>query len=111
MRTACLLALILLAAPSAQGQAPTYQRMRTGVHHPATRPGYHHGSGYGSGVYGGWDGGFFAPTVIAGSYYQRPYPYHFDYYRFRWGAGHMGAPAPDPTVEMMPVADCPCLAP
>lgn len=89
-----------------------YQRMRTGANLPDSRPGYHHGprGGYDASAYGAW-GGFFSPTVIAGSFYQRPYPYHFDYYRHRWGAGEMAAPTTGPNVEMMPVADCPCLSP
>lgn len=110
MRTACLLAVILLATSSARGQAPVYQRMRSGAGHPDARSGYHHGrpGGFDPYGYGAFYGGYFAPPIVVGSYYQRPYPYHFDYYRYRWG----GAPSHDdgdPGGEMIRAADCPCL--
>lgn len=53
-------------------------------------------AGRGGGWHGGygpsWSGGY--GFGYAGSWYARPYPYHFDYYRHRWGA----PPAPE----------CPC---
>ncbi|HMP08679.1 MAG TPA: hypothetical protein PJ982_20220, partial [Lacipirellulaceae bacterium] len=49
-----------------------------------------------------------SPPIVAGSWYQRPHPYHFDYFRNRWGGGLQrmadGAHAHWPP-------DCPCAAP
>jgi hypothetical protein len=112
MRTACLLALALIVATPVSGQAPVYQRMRTDARHPDSRPGYHHSrrGGFDPHAYGNFYGGYFAPPLVVGSYYQRPYPHHFDYYRYRWGGAAVGEPTPlAPQVEMMPVAECPCL--
>jgi hypothetical protein len=109
MRFACLLIAIATASTSARAQgapAPTYQRMRTGAEDWQARGGPFHGGprgGFG-GFYNPYFNPYFAPP-IAGSYYQRPYPYHFDYYRFRWNA-----PSLDFSDEMMPVSECPCLA-
>ena len=65
----------------------------------------HRGFGYNNFYY---DPYFFNP-VVAGYYYQRPYPYHFDYYRHRWGAppvDHGYSPEPAPVAD-----DCPCETP
>jgi hypothetical protein len=78
--------------------APTYARLRTGADDWHARGGFRYGyQGYGHGY------GYFQPyisPVIAGSWYARPYPYHFDYFRGRWD-GVAGEAA----------ADCPCAAP
>jgi hypothetical protein len=119
MPRACLLAaaLLLAAAVPACAQGPAgpalYQRERTGAgdwharggHNQNWRGGYGGVPGYGG--YGGFYAPYFAPPVIAGSWYERPYPYHFDYYRNRWGAGPNGSDGSF-GVEMIPAADCPC---
>jgi hypothetical protein len=84
--------------------APTYARTRMGAEDWQVRGGAY-GHGFGRGGHG-WGGGFFQPyisPVIASSWYQRPYPYHFDYFRGRWdrGQGAYAGDAPAP-------ADCPC---
>lgn len=67
------------------------------------------GGGFGYSVpsymYGGFFPTFVPPVVVTGSYYQRPYPYHFEFARNRWG----GAP-PEQAYqqEMMPRSDCSC---
>ena len=52
-------------------------------------------------------GGFYSAVLLAGviasSWYQRPYPYHFDYFRGRWDGGQ-GAYAG----EAPPPGYCPC---
>ena len=76
--------------------APTYSRVRQGAdqwRHHGDYGHRHRGYGYGYGFYQP----YYQP-IVAGTYYERPYPYHFDYYRHRWGAQESPAP----------VADCPC---
>jgi hypothetical protein len=77
--------------------APTYSRVRTGADEWHARGGgyghAHGGDGYGYGYFQPY-----AAPIVTGSWYARPYPYHFDYYRHRWG-GDMPAPA---------TADCRC---
>lgn len=75
---------------------PTYLRHRPGAADWGDRTGGSFGYGYAAPGWG-WGPGFFGPPVVAGSWYARPYPYHFDYYRHRWGAP---APAGPP--------ECPC---
>lgn len=86
-------------APAAMAQdgvmAPTYSRTRSGVENWQARGPGHGQRGYG---YGFYQPNYQQP-IVAGSWYQRPYPYHFDYYRYRWGGG-----AP----EQAPITDCPC---
>ena len=92
---------MLLALPSAAPaqdslQAPTYSRTRTGAEDWHARGGgYVHGQGdFGYGY------GYFQPyisPVVAGSWYARPYPYHFDYFRGRWDGPRSGI-----------ASDCPC---
>jgi hypothetical protein len=115
MRSALLLLLVTISAETASAQGPPvpYQRTRPGAANWHARGGLngygHPPRGYGHGGYGGlYDPYLYAPPIIAGSYYERPYPHHFDYYRYRWGGQQQGAPTPQ--VEMMPVADCPCLS-
>lgn len=83
--------------------APTYQRVRSGAEDWQARGGFAYGGGH-SGF--GWPGGFFQPyvsPVIASSWYARPYPYHFDYFRGRWDGGQSGYVG-----EAAPAPDCPC---
>ena len=84
--------------------APTYSRMRQGADDWQARGG---GFGYSvpSYMYGGFFPTFGPPVVVTGSWYQRPYPSHFDFARTRWsGAPPEGAYQQ----EMMPRSDCPC---
>lgn len=107
---ACLAALSGLAATAPAQEpiaAPTYSRMRMGAEDWQSRGG-NYAHGHDRGGYG-WGGGFFQPyfsPVIASSWYQRPYPYHFDYFRGRWDGGQGGIGG-----EMTPPADCPCAVP
>lgn len=75
---------------------PTYSRMRGGAGDWQAR-GWH-GGGWGWGGGYGFVQPFFPQPIVTGSYYQRPYPYHFDYYRYRWGG------------DQSPTQDCPCAA-
>jgi hypothetical protein len=105
MRYVLLIAVLALAPVAARGQAPAYQRTRGGADDWQSRGGHaQHWRGPSGGFGGFYNPYFAAPPIVAGSYYQRPYPYHFDYFRGRWdGAGQT------PQGEMMPVAECPCL--
>ncbi len=104
LRTAITLAAIAYSVPSANAQngvmAPNYSRTRTGAddwHARGGGNGWVHGNGsYGNGY--NYYQPYYSP-VIAGSWYARPYPYHLDYYRYRWG-GAAQTPAP--------LEDCPC---
>ena len=115
LRRATLVALLIAsaAAPSAFAQqAPTYSRMRQGADDWTARGG---GFGYSfpSYMYGGFFPGFSPPVLATQSWYQRPYPAHFEVARQRWGSppqqqmqqpmDGQGYPA------MMPRSDCPCL--
>jgi hypothetical protein len=79
--------------------APAYSRVRSGAENWRARGG---GYGYGPGPGFGY-GGFqpYIPPVVTGSWYARPYPHHFDYYRHRWGEQYGNAAA---------TTDCPCEA-
>ena len=81
-----LAALSLADAADANQGAPVYARGPSFRHGGAR--GFHGGVGF----YG--YPGFFAPPVITGSYYARPYPYHFDYYRWRYSAPPAPVQAP-----------------
>jgi hypothetical protein len=88
--------------------------MRTGADQWSMRGGM---NGWGHGPGGAGFGGpffnnaynpyFFTPPIVTGSWYQRPYPYHFDYYRYRWGASQ-GSYGTEPGVA---TPDCPCATP
>lgn len=110
----CFLASLTSGELRAQVGAPgaTYFRMRAGADQWSQR-----GDGWG---FAGSRGGYGLPPyspypyavagpTIAGTWYARPYPYHFDYYRQRWGGGQ-----PDPTGAVLgdmpvePPAPCPC---
>jgi hypothetical protein len=104
---ACVIASALTPSTPASAQdGQPYARQRMGAHDWRQR-----GDGFGYGGRGDFGyGGFYNPyfysgPIVTGSYYQRPYPYHFDYYRHRWGANdahhnHSGPPAA--------AVDCPC---
>ena len=74
---ACALLLPLAAPAFGNEEGGTYQRQR--MH--GGRRGFHGGGHFGH----PWYGGFYQPQVF-GSWYARPYPYHFDYYRWRYSA-------------------------
>jgi hypothetical protein len=84
---------INLAADLRAQEAPAYQRNRdvAFVNHGGGHG--HHGGGYG-GFYSPW----FTPQYFSGTWYERPYPYHFDYYRMRYGT---------PPAQQTAL-DCPC---
>jgi hypothetical protein len=114
--TAGALLLVLSGTLSAIAQdafAPTYSRTRMGAHDFHRRGDGHGFGGRRGGGYGNfYFDPYFSSPVIYGSYYQRPYPYHFDYYRHRWGAppadaAYSGYP-PDPGSA---ASDCPCADP
>ncbi|NOY43638.1 MAG: hypothetical protein GXP26_17615 [Planctomycetes bacterium] len=96
----CALAILVSGQASfAEEEVPTYQRQRYAAGDGAPystgwggAPGYA-GAGYGAAYWGG-----FAGQAYAGTWYQRPYPYHFDYYRGRFGAQS----------ARKPQSDCPC---
>jgi hypothetical protein len=112
MRPACLVIALAILYSVARAQdpmsAPPYQRVRTGAGQWHARGGYlTHGqpAGYGfGGLYNPYVNPYFAPPLVFGSYYQRPYPYHFDYYRGRWNS-----PLPGMGEAMIPASACPCL--
>ncbi|MGI9427740.1 MAG: hypothetical protein ACR2NM_03700 [Bythopirellula sp.] len=97
MRPLCLFALSLclllpcLESSLQAGEGPVYSRNRGGMRGGYTGGGRHVGH---RGHFGGFGFRPFQPTV-AGSWYARPYPYHFDYYRWRYSV------PPQPQ-------DCPC---
>ena len=47
------------------------------------------GGGPGWRGYGNWNGGYgYYPQQFSGSYFTRPYPYHLDYYKMRYGGSY-----------------------
>jgi hypothetical protein len=110
MRFTLVIAAILLTAPCSRAEAQTpaapYQRLRPGAEAWGARGGNPHAWSGGVGAYGGFVAPFFTPPIVAGSWYERPYPYHFDYYQRRWSDGDANGAMRG---EMMPTADCPCL--
>ena len=102
-----LLSLLVVCCATSLGSAqqpPTYSRMRQGADDWSARGG---GFGYSfpSYMYGGFFPTFGPPVVVTGSYYQRPYPSHFEFARTRWS----GAP-PEQAYQqdLMRRSDCPC---
>lgn len=91
----CALAIFVGEQMSyAQPDAPTYQRHRNAAWGGARySPGWGHPGPVGPAYWGGSYG-----HAYSGTWYQRPYPYHFDYYRNRFNA---------PAVEHEQ-PDCPC---
>lgn len=92
-KIALCFSLSLLLLPLAVGEevAPVYQRGRDHHQGGATWP-YPGGFPATFGYYG------FSPQIYAGSWYQRPYPYHLDYFRLR---------SSSPPAES---SGCPCVA-
>lgn len=87
-----LLQLTVFTVEPVYGQdiSAVYQRGRIASQHPRWDVGaYAAPYGY----------GWFAPPIYAGSWFQRPYPYHFDYYRWRYAPLMQAAPLPH---------ECPC---
>ena len=78
----------------AQTTSPVYARQSAAArtpYRPPVRPPFDQPAVGGFGF-----GGYFGQQpFIAGSWYARPYPYHFDYYRWRYST-------PQPTTS------CPC---
>jgi hypothetical protein len=94
-------------APAQEFFAPTYSRTRMGADDWRSSGGGHwHVRGGGGYAYGN---NFYPPyfsSVISGYWYERPYPYHFDYYRHRWSAAESG-----PFVSASESTEnCPCPA-
>jgi hypothetical protein len=89
--------------------APGYSRARIDATNGNSQAGgqnwgrYNGGYGYGYGFYPPY---YFSP-VIAGTWYARPYPYHFDYYRWRWGGNQ---PNNLPNNQLQTPANCPCVS-
>ena len=103
MRTILLLAVGVAVAVLSAGEPKTAaQDMATAPVYMRTRGGddgaYGRG-GYGYGRFPGYGYGYFQPYTpyVASSWYARPYPYHFDYFRGRWSGQTAG-----------PAANCPC---
>ncbi len=100
----CALAILVSGQASfAEEEVPTYQRQRyaawdgtpsaSGWGYSPSYAGAAYGAPYAAAYWGG-----FAGQAYAGTWYQRPYPYHFDYYR-----GRFGAPSASKAQS-----DCPC---
>lgn len=94
---AVILLVSMLTAPLCLANGGGYQRRAmnasAGRHHwPGGGPGY--GPGFGAGYLGGY-----TVPQIYGSWYQRPYPYHFDYFRWRYSQPHSQPPV---------APNCPC---
>ena len=117
MRFALFL-IIAMGAPAfnrafAQGPVglPAYQRTRGGGNQMTPPDGRWRRSPRGYGDFGGYYNPYYYPyfmPIVAGTWYQRPYPYHFDYYKYRWG--QQGTEPGPPTIEdMIPAVECPCL--
>jgi hypothetical protein len=108
MRHALLVIVLALSTATACAQAPAYQRTRGGAGDWHARGGHAQNwrDPYG-GIGGFYNPYFVAPPIVTGSYYQRPYPYHFDYYRNRWG----GPALAEGSVTGAATPDCPCVVP
>lgn len=80
MRTHLILVLLALSASGTltAGQGG-YQRCRQP---PAA------GWGGGHGHQHHWGGGYRGPQTVVANNFQRPYPYHLDYYRVRYGGSY-----------------------
>lgn len=103
----CAMTVVALCADANETESPIYQRQRQGAWygggmHPGAAMSYAGGPHFPGHAHHGWNryhrfqGGF-----IAGSWYARPYPYHFDYYR----ALYSGQP------NQPNYAGCPCVKP
>lgn len=79
--TLCAGCLMLSCSFALANEGGAYQRTRShsGGHHSG---GFYRGGGVG--YPGFWGPGFwYNPPIVVGSYYQRPYPTHLDYFRLR----------------------------
>ena len=95
----CLLVTLAAAPAMANEGGATYQRSRHGAR------GGHQGGGFYGQAYGGYGGwgfpGYYQPPTVFGSWYQRPYPTHLDFFRLR-----------QRTPQYTPQFDCPhCAVP
>src|SRR5688572_11518469 len=100
---ATLIALPSTAPAQDAFVAPTYSRLRTGADDWHVRGGH---ARYGHGGYG-YGQGYFQPyvsPVVTGSWYARPYPYHFDYFRGRWAGSASGLQQECPCAQELPAA-------
>ena len=100
----CLICALVVSGfdslANAEGAPATYQRRSRGAMHGRHMAGWQH-PGFGYGWATGW-GGFYN-QAFAGSWYQRPYPYHFDYYKNRFNGPPAGMmpplyPCVEPTI-------------
>jgi hypothetical protein len=91
-----LLALLVVsaaAAACAEGGQPAYQRSRGGwqggggSYHGGS-PNHHYPPNRQHGKHFGHGGKGYQPPQVSGGFFQRPYPYHLDYYRMRWGGSY-----------------------
>ena len=90
----CLILTMATAPAVANEGGATYQRNRASAMGRQRGGGWHGHGGAGWG-YGGWGyGGFYQPPAVYGSWYQRPYPTHLDFFRLR-----QRTPLPVPHVE------------
>jgi len=115
----CSLAMLIVlaifstgvVADDAQTELPVYQRYRQndGSGAAPSPQGDYRQQPYQGYSYGGYYPAFYYPQWYAGSWYQRPYPYHFDFYKWRYAAGSAAAPS---SPEGRPArSDCPCAEP
>lgn len=107
VRLVTLIALFSAAVftPPASAQGYMRQRPAAVAASTAATAAFAHRGGY-----GGWHGGFVPGNFgfgFAGSWYARPYPYHFDYYRGRWDSQ---LPVAVEGYDLL-VPDCPCADP
>ncbi len=86
---ACALLLTVASLAAANEGGGTYQRQRM---HGGRHFNYHGG-------HPGWGGFYYQPQVY-GSWYERPYPHHFDYFRWRYSAPPATLPVEYPCVEV-----------
>ena len=92
LATLCLGCSAAITDRAEANDGPVYSRQRAAVRGEFGRTEGFRNAGRQHGYYGGY---FPYQPVIAGSWYARPYPHHFDYYRRRYSA---------PPIQ----PDCPC---
>jgi hypothetical protein len=93
----CFLALGAVTAFAEDTVPVVYQRNREIV---SVSTGHGHFGGHLGHQYGvPYAYPWFTPQVVAGTWYERPYPYHFDYYRWRYSM---------PPIQAVAPTDCPC---
>ena len=100
----CFMAIVVSCMSSIirADDAPVYQRDREIAFVNAGHGGHGHHGGDGFGGYPGFGVPYgypwYGPQFYVGTWYERPYPYHFDYYRMRYSSPPIQQIAPD----------CPC---